>query len=184
VTASDRSSIDWSSGDSDNSIEDTSSESPAIEQNTPPPTSNNYFETNFSGGEPIDPPAGGEVAVNTNNSTIESPAITQNTPPPTINIFFEVSFKEIRTLGEGGFGVVILARQKGIDINTYSIKKSFVPKMLEADLVDTIREVRIHTLLDYPNIIRYNTSWLEGKEEGSEARRSLKRHAKRKAHKK
>ncbi|EDV25971.1 uncharacterized protein TRIADDRAFT_55607 [Trichoplax adhaerens] len=75
----------------------------------------------------------------------------------TISSHYHREFEELGFLGGGGFGRVFKAVHK-VDRNSYAIKKIHV-KLEEVEKV--FREVRVLSRLEHPNIVRYNSAWLE-----------------------
>eukprot|EP00903_Cladosiphon_okamuranus_P016380 g15105.t1 len=71
-------------------------------------------------------------------------------------------FVEGQKLGKGGFGTVFKCRNR-LDGHDYAIKKirlSSDPRW-QPQLEKVLREVKIMSLLDHPNIVRYYQAWLE-----------------------
>eukprot|EP00792_Barthelona_sp_PAP020_P013315 TRINITY_DN846_c0_g1_i1.p1 TRINITY_DN846_c0_g1~~TRINITY_DN846_c0_g1_i1.p1 ORF type:complete len:608 (-),score=168.88 TRINITY_DN846_c0_g1_i1:61-1692(-) len=84
-------------------------------------------------------------------------------------------FTVLEEIGKGGFASVILARNK-LDGKSYAIKKvdfsiynrdstSFLNCFSESELLDVLREVKILSSCEHPNIVRYYTAWMEKNEE-------------------
>lgn len=75
------------------------------------------------------------------------------------NIDFN-NFKVIRTIGHGGFGKVYQCFNV-IDNTNYAIKKIY-NNFIDINTNNKIlREVRILSKLDHPNIVRYYSSWIQ-----------------------
>eukprot|EP00752_Nemacystus_decipiens_P006212 g5604.t1 len=71
-------------------------------------------------------------------------------------------FVEGQKLGKGGFGTVFKCRNR-LDGHDYAVKKirlSSDPRW-QPQLEKVLREVKIMSLLDHPNIVRYYQAWLE-----------------------
>ncbi|XP_060668432.1 uncharacterized protein LOC107412501 [Ziziphus jujuba] len=79
---------------------------------------------------------------------------------------YEKLFEELEWLGRGGFGCVIKARHK-FDGMEYAIKKVLIHPHNLKEEEDAIREVHVFSQLNHPNILRYNTAWIEDKLTGN-----------------
>ncbi|KFP91050.1 Interferon-induced, double-stranded RNA-activated protein kinase, partial [Apaloderma vittatum] len=75
----------------------------------------------------------------------------ENESPCTVNTRFLQSFKNIKPIGEGGYGNVFRATGK-LDERTYAVKRVRFTKNVE-------REVKGLASLDHENIVRYYCSW-------------------------
>jgi len=76
---------------------------------------------------------------------------------------FGTDFEEQRTLGQGGFGVVVQARHR-VDGKTYAVKKVPLPRGegSEGEEHWMVREAQAMAALEHhPNLVRYHGSWLE-----------------------
>ena len=72
---------------------------------------------------------------------------------------FLTDYELIRCLGSGGFGVVLEARDKLVDIN-YAVKCIALPNE-EKSREKVMREVKNHARLGHQHIVRYYVTWLE-----------------------
>eukprot|EP00041_Stephanoeca_diplocostata_P037361 m.1410100 g.1410100 ORF g.1410100 m.1410100 type:complete len:961 (-) comp25023_c2_seq13:504-3386(-) len=73
---------------------------------------------------------------------------------------FAAEFEIVRRVGRGGFGAVVEARNR-LDGMRYAVKSV---RLTSADLElgeKVLREVTTLASLDHPNIVRYNSAWLE-----------------------
>lgn len=76
---------------------------------------------------------------------------------------FHIEFEVKRTIGRGGFGRVLEAHNK-LDGVSYAVKviTMNVDAKSDDDTADKIlREVIALAVLDHPNVVRYNGSWIE-----------------------
>lgn len=71
---------------------------------------------------------------------------------------FRSDFDEIQSLGSGGFGQVVRARNK-LDGRIYAIKQVRINKK---DLAKVLREVTALSKLNHQYVVRYYQAWLEG----------------------
>jgi translation initiation factor 2-alpha kinase 1 len=69
-------------------------------------------------------------------------------------------FVEEHLLGRGGFGQVVVARNK-LDGKRYAIKKISFSSVKSLRYERIQREVKCLAELDHPNIVRYHSAWLE-----------------------
>ncbi|XP_075686369.1 eukaryotic translation initiation factor 2-alpha kinase 1 isoform X2 [Rhinoderma darwinii] len=69
-------------------------------------------------------------------------------------------FEEIAQLGKGGYGKVYKVRNK-LDGQFYAIKKILIKKVSRRDCKKVLREVKVLAGLHHPNIVGYNTAWME-----------------------
>ncbi|XP_044158905.1 eukaryotic translation initiation factor 2-alpha kinase 1-like isoform X1 [Bufo gargarizans] len=69
-------------------------------------------------------------------------------------------FEEIAQLGKGGYGKVYKVRNK-LDGQFYAIKKILIKKVSRRDCKRVLREVKVLAGLHHPNIVGYNTAWME-----------------------
>ncbi|KAM9305517.1 eukaryotic translation initiation factor 2-alpha kinase 1 [Gastrophryne carolinensis] len=69
-------------------------------------------------------------------------------------------FEEIAQLGKGGYGKVYKVRNK-LDGQYYAIKKILIKKVSRRDCKKVLREVKVLAGLQHPNIVGYNTAWME-----------------------
>jgi serine/threonine protein kinase len=79
---------------------------------------------------------------------------------------FSNTFKNISLLGEGGYGLVYKGTHY-LDNNEYAIKRLPIyislrhSQKISTIVLEKLREIRYLSKLNHPNIISYNTSWLE-----------------------
>ena len=79
---------------------------------------------------------------------------------------YAAEFDEVREIGAGGFGVVLLARHR-LDGRAYAVKKitfHFHPRAAfqsEPLRQTVLHEVSLLSQLDHPNVTRYYTAWVE-----------------------
>ena len=79
---------------------------------------------------------------------------------------YAAEFDEVREIGAGGFGVVLLARHL-LDGRAYAVKKitfHFHPRAAfqsEPLRQTVLHEVSLLSQLDHPNVTRYYTAWAE-----------------------
>ncbi|RVX71085.1 hypothetical protein B0A52_03451 [Exophiala mesophila] len=71
-------------------------------------------------------------------------------------------WEELDTLGKGGFGRVVRARQK-LDGQFYAVK--IVESTSKQALNDIVGEVTLLAKLNHPYIVRYYTSWIENEDD-------------------
>lgn len=76
------------------------------------------------------------------------------------NSRYTLEFKQLKHIGDGGFGSVFEAFHR-IDENVYAIKKIQIDKLNEEKSKYYFNEVRILSKLQHKNIVRYYSSWLE-----------------------
>lgn len=69
-------------------------------------------------------------------------------------------FEEIAQLGKGGYGKVYKVLNK-LDGQFYAIKKILIKKVSRRDCKKVLREVKVLAGLQHPNIVGYNTAWME-----------------------
>ncbi|XP_018422655.1 PREDICTED: eukaryotic translation initiation factor 2-alpha kinase 1 [Nanorana parkeri] len=69
-------------------------------------------------------------------------------------------FEELTQLGKGGYGKVYKVRNK-LDGQLYAIKKILIKKVSRRDCKKVLREVKVLAGLQHPNIVGYNTAWME-----------------------
>ena len=72
---------------------------------------------------------------------------------------FLTDYQVIRCLGRGGFGVVMEARDRLVDIH-YAVKRITLPNQQNAR-EKVMREVKNHARLGHQHIVRYYATWLE-----------------------
>eukprot|EP00971_Amphidinium_carterae_P290962 5778028-Amphidinium_carterae.1 len=72
---------------------------------------------------------------------------------------YALEFDEVRFLGEGGFGVVRLARNK-VDTQFYAIKRIDLAGT-EGDRNELLQECATLPRLTHMNIVRYYQAWIE-----------------------
>ncbi|KHN74706.1 Eukaryotic translation initiation factor 2-alpha kinase 4 [Toxocara canis] len=105
--------------------------------------------------------------VNQDSGDLMSPSFASNTSSEAVadfegnphsrlkNEFFYIDF-----LGRGGFGDVILARNK-LDGNEYAVKR--IPLDPKDDRLNkkVTREAKLFSRLNHPNVVRYYSAWIE-----------------------
>jgi eukaryotic translation initiation factor 2-alpha kinase 1 len=100
---------------------------------------------------------------NNNNTTDSSIPTTSNLGE---EIFlsgrsrYREDFVEGGVLGRGGYGKVVVATNK-LDGNSYAIKKINFSGVSSTRFTRILREVKSLARLDHPNIVRYNSAWIE-----------------------
>ena len=74
------------------------------------------------------------------------------------------TFSNIEKIDKGGFGILYKAKHI-LDLKNYAIKKICLIKENDdvfcRNIYNKLKEVRCLSNLNHPNIIRYNTSWIE-----------------------
>lgn len=73
---------------------------------------------------------------------------------------YREDFVEGGILGRGGYGKVVVATNK-LDGNSYAIKKINFSGVSSTRFTRILREVKSLARLDHPNIVRYNSAWIE-----------------------
>lgn len=73
---------------------------------------------------------------------------------------YKEDFVEGGVLGRGGYGKVVIATNK-LDGNSYAIKKINFSGVSSTRFTRILREVKSLARLDHPNIVRYNSAWIE-----------------------
>ena len=73
---------------------------------------------------------------------------------------YREDFVEGGLLGRGGYGKVVVAVNK-LDGTGYAIKKINFSGVSSARFTRILREVKSLARLDHPNIVRYNSAWIE-----------------------
>ena len=73
---------------------------------------------------------------------------------------YREDFVEGGVLGRGGYGKVVVATNK-LDGNSYAIKKINFSGVSSTRFTRILREVKSLARLDHPNIVRYNSAWIE-----------------------
>uniref|UniRef100_A0A8C1QYB8 Eukaryotic translation initiation factor 2-alpha kinase 1 n=1 Tax=Cyprinus carpio TaxID=7962 RepID=A0A8C1QYB8_CYPCA len=69
-------------------------------------------------------------------------------------------FEEIATLGKGSYGKVFKVTNK-LDGQEYAVKKILIKKVTRDDCMKVLREVKVLSSLQHPNIVGYHTAWME-----------------------
>ncbi|XP_051530581.1 eukaryotic translation initiation factor 2-alpha kinase 1 isoform X2 [Myxocyprinus asiaticus] len=69
-------------------------------------------------------------------------------------------FEEIAKLGKGSYGIVFKVTNK-LDGQEYAVKKILIKKVTRDDCMKVLREVKVLSSLQHPNIIGYHTAWME-----------------------
>jgi serine/threonine protein kinase len=94
----------------------------------------------------------------------------ENKSCQTENIFssrFLSDYEPVKRLGRGGFGIVLQARDKLVDIH-YAVKRIPLP-ILEKSRAKVMREVKSHARLNHQHIVRYYVTWTEAPPPGWQA---------------
>ena len=73
---------------------------------------------------------------------------------------YKNDYKEIKELGNGGFGTVYLSHYY-LDNQEYAIKKIVLHDKSLHELQKIVSEIEIISKLNHPNVIRYFYSWIE-----------------------
>lgn len=73
---------------------------------------------------------------------------------------YREDFIEGGVVGRGGYGKVVVASNK-LDGNSYAIKKISFSGVASNRFTRILREVKSLARLDHPNIVRYNSAWIE-----------------------
>ncbi|XP_038070148.1 eukaryotic translation initiation factor 2-alpha kinase 1-like [Patiria miniata] len=85
---------------------------------------------------------------------------------------YQTDFEELGLLGKGGFGRVYKVRSK-LDQRLYAIKKiKLKPTNIEKSL-KLVKEVQLLASLKHPNVVGYNTSWIEAEQASSNHKHSF-----------
>lgn len=69
-------------------------------------------------------------------------------------------FEEIAALGKGAYGKVFKVTNK-LDGQEYAVKKILIKKVTREDCMKVLREVKVLSSLQHPNIVGYHTAWME-----------------------
>ncbi|XP_045156056.1 eukaryotic translation initiation factor 2-alpha kinase 1 [Echinops telfairi] len=69
-------------------------------------------------------------------------------------------FEEIAILGKGGYGRVYKVRNR-LDGQYYAIKKILMKNAVKTECMKVLREVKVLSGLQHPNIVGYHTAWIE-----------------------
>uniref|UniRef100_A0A9J8BRS3 Eukaryotic translation initiation factor 2-alpha kinase 1 n=2 Tax=Cyprinus carpio TaxID=7962 RepID=A0A9J8BRS3_CYPCA len=69
-------------------------------------------------------------------------------------------FEEIASLGKGSYGKVFKVTNK-LDGQEYAVKKILIKKVKREDCMKVLREVKVLSSLQHPNIVGYHTAWME-----------------------
>uniref|UniRef100_A0A672KU45 Eukaryotic translation initiation factor 2-alpha kinase 1 n=1 Tax=Sinocyclocheilus grahami TaxID=75366 RepID=A0A672KU45_SINGR len=69
-------------------------------------------------------------------------------------------FEETATLGKGSYGKVFKVINK-LDGQEYAVKKILIKKVTRDDCMKVLREVKVLSSLQHPNIVGYHTAWME-----------------------
>ena len=98
------------------------------------------------------------------NNTSENSSIPANSLGEEIFLSgrsrYREDFVEGVVLGRGGYGKVVVATNK-LDGNGYAIKKINFSGVSSTRFTRILREVKSLARLDHPNIVRYNSAWIE-----------------------
>ncbi|KAL2078192.1 hypothetical protein ACEWY4_025877 [Coilia grayii] len=69
-------------------------------------------------------------------------------------------FEEVSALGKGSYGKVFKVLNK-LDGQHYAVKKILIRNVTREDCVKVLREVKVLSSLQHPNIVGYHTAWME-----------------------
>ncbi|XP_063076670.1 eukaryotic translation initiation factor 2-alpha kinase 1 isoform X2 [Engraulis encrasicolus] len=69
-------------------------------------------------------------------------------------------FEEVSALGKGAYGKVFEVLNK-LDGQHYAVKKILIRNVTREDCVKVLREVKVLSSLQHPNIVGYHTAWME-----------------------
>ncbi|XP_062859250.1 eukaryotic translation initiation factor 2-alpha kinase 1 isoform X2 [Trichomycterus rosablanca] len=69
-------------------------------------------------------------------------------------------FDKISTLGKGSYGKVFKVKNK-LDGQEYAVKKILIRNVTRDDCMKVLREVKVLSSLQHPNIVGYHTAWME-----------------------
>ncbi|KAL7869042.1 hypothetical protein AOLI_G00130300 [Acnodon oligacanthus] len=69
-------------------------------------------------------------------------------------------FEEMSTLGKGSYGKVFKVKNK-LDGQDYAVKKILIKNVTRDDCMKVLREVKVLSSLQHPNIVGYHTAWME-----------------------
>uniref|UniRef100_A0A4W4F964 Eukaryotic translation initiation factor 2-alpha kinase 1 n=1 Tax=Electrophorus electricus TaxID=8005 RepID=A0A4W4F964_ELEEL len=69
-------------------------------------------------------------------------------------------FEEISALGKGSYGKVFKVKNK-LDGQNYAVKKILIKNVTRDDCIKVLREVKVLSSLQHPNIVGYHTAWME-----------------------
>lgn len=110
-----------------------------------------------------------EESANNNSSSsasLKGSGSFRNSQDSLVEIFvpelsrYAEDFIEEQPLGRGGFGQVVIAKNK-LDGRRYAIKKISFSSVKSPRYERIQREVKSLAQLDHPNIVRYHSAWLE-----------------------
>ncbi|XP_072523395.1 eukaryotic translation initiation factor 2-alpha kinase 1 isoform X2 [Salminus brasiliensis] len=69
-------------------------------------------------------------------------------------------FEEMSALGKGSYGRVFKVKNK-LDGQDYAVKKILIKNVSRDDCMKVLREVKVLSSLQHPNIVGYHTAWME-----------------------
>ncbi|XP_060716541.1 eukaryotic translation initiation factor 2-alpha kinase 1 isoform X2 [Tachysurus vachellii] len=69
-------------------------------------------------------------------------------------------FEEMSPLGRGSYGKVFKVKNK-LDGQDYAVKKILIKNVTRNDCMKVLREVKVLSSLQHPNIVGYHTAWME-----------------------
>ncbi|XP_066521089.1 eukaryotic translation initiation factor 2-alpha kinase 1 isoform X2 [Hoplias malabaricus] len=91
----------------------------------------------------------------------------QNPAPRTKDGLFQAQtsrylseFEEMSALGKGSYGKVFKVKNK-LDGQNYAVKKILIKNVTRNDCMKVLREVKVLSSLQHPNIVGYHTAWME-----------------------
>lgn len=73
---------------------------------------------------------------------------------------YKLDFDELETLGQGGFGTVVKARNK-LDGRIYAIKKIIFGRTDHRFMERVLREVKTISRLSHRHVVRYYQAWID-----------------------
>ncbi|XP_076154580.1 eukaryotic translation initiation factor 2-alpha kinase 1 isoform X1 [Alosa pseudoharengus] len=78
-------------------------------------------------------------------------------------------FEEISALGKGSYGKVFKVTNK-LDGQCYAVKKILIRNVSRDDCMKVLREVKVLSSLQHPNIVGYHTAWMEHVQPGTDSK--------------
>ena len=101
--------------------------------------------------------SGGGTGMSHPNAAAAAPA-----PPQTSR--FQTDFSEVKQLGRGAYGVVVLAVNR-FDGRPYAVKRVTLSQHSPSAYARIMREVATLSRLQHPNVVRYYQAWIEERRE-------------------